>query len=124
MEQSQKVIFPKVRKVRLERFSLFSLAPNIELDVRDGVFCLAGANGLGKSTFLAAVNYGITGIVADPDREFKSVEDYYKYSIGYSDKFFQERFQSRIGKLPQSPSICILAILSILSQEAYLSQMS
>lgn len=94
MDRTSKLIFPKIRKVRLERFSLFSLAPNIDLDIHDGVFCLAGANGLGKSTFLAAVNYGITGIVADPGRPFRSVDEYYKYCMGYSNKFFS-------GKIPE-----------------------
>ncbi len=95
MEQSSKLIFPKIRKVRLERFSLFSLEPNINLDIHDGVFCLAGANGLGKSTFLAAVNYGITGIVAEPGREFRSVEEYYRYCLGYSNDYFSGRISEQ-----------------------------
>jgi len=88
MSQSAKLLLPKIKKVKLYRFSLFSLEPNIEIDINDGVFCLAGANGLGKSTFLAAVNFAITGIVPDPGRKFMSADEYYRHCIGYSDDFF------------------------------------
>ena len=88
MSQSAKLILPKIKKVRLSRFSLFSLQPNIDIDISGGVFCLAGANGLGKSTFLSALNFAITGIVPDPSRGFMSVDEYYKYCIGYSDDYF------------------------------------
>ncbi|HEX3998753.1 MAG TPA: hypothetical protein VHX65_09410, partial [Pirellulales bacterium] len=41
--------FPRIRKAVLSNFSLYSLKPRIEVEFPDGVFCLAGANGLGKS---------------------------------------------------------------------------
>ena len=88
MTQSAKLILPKIKKVGLSGFSLFSLQPNIDIDIGAGVFCLAGANGLGKSTFLSALNFAITGIVPDPSRVFMSVDEYYKYCMGYSDDFF------------------------------------
>jgi ABC-type cobalamin transport system ATPase subunit len=84
---------PRVRKVTLRSFSLYSSKPIIEESFAGGVFCLAGANGLGKSTFLTAVNYGITGIVADPNREFKSVEEYYRHSLEFSSEFFTGRIK-------------------------------
>ena len=43
---------PRPRNVTLRNFSLFNNAPVIRAEFGDGVFCLAGANGLGKSTFL------------------------------------------------------------------------
>ncbi len=43
-----------------------------------------GANGIGKSTLLSAINFCFTGIVSDPGRDFKSMEEYYEYSLGYS----------------------------------------
>ena len=91
MPHSKKLILPKVRNVKLNRFSLYSLQPNIDISIIDGVFCLAGANGLGKSTFLAALNFGITGIVPTPHREFKSVDEYYKLGINFSKDFFTGR---------------------------------
>ncbi|MCP4698063.1 MAG: AAA family ATPase [Gammaproteobacteria bacterium] len=65
MTPSRKLNFPKIKKVELSRFSLYVLKPNIDIEIPDGVFCLAGANGLGKSTFLAAINFAITGMVLD-----------------------------------------------------------
>lgn len=91
MPQSKKLTLPKVRNFKLNRFSLYTLEPNIDISVPDGVFCLAGANGLGKSTFLAALNYGITGIVPDPHREYKSVDEYCKLGTNFSSNFFTGR---------------------------------
>ncbi|MCB0171945.1 MAG: hypothetical protein KDJ97_15465 [Anaerolineae bacterium] len=85
------LVFPKIVKIELDQFSLYSREPNIQVDVSNGVFCLVGANGLGKSTFLAAVNFAITGIVRDPNRKFESVDEYYKYTLGYSNQFFDGR---------------------------------
>jgi DNA repair exonuclease SbcCD ATPase subunit len=63
----------------------------VTAELSDGVFCLAGANGLGKSTFLAAINFGFTGIVSDPDRKFESAEEYYRYSVDFSGDYFSGR---------------------------------
>ncbi len=86
---------PIVRKIELRDFSLYQLAPIISEEVRDGVFCLAGANGLGKSTFLAAVNYAITGIVSDPERRFESAEEYYKDSLDFAGEYFTGRIRDQ-----------------------------
>jgi DNA repair exonuclease SbcCD ATPase subunit len=68
---------------------LFTLEREVTVEITDGVFCLAGANGLGKSTFLLAVTFGLTGIV--PDRAFESVESYYSDSKEFSSGFFSGR---------------------------------
>ena len=88
-----KLSLPRVSSATLHRFSLYSLKSEIKLDFPDGVFCLAGANGLGKSTFLLAINYGITGRVPEPSRVFKSVEEYYKHTYEFSSEFFDGRIQ-------------------------------
>ena len=59
------------------------------------VFCLAGANGLGKSTFMAALNFGLTGRVPEPERQFRSVEEYFQHTEDYSGRYFE----GRIGEL-------------------------
>jgi DNA repair exonuclease SbcCD ATPase subunit len=56
---------------------------------------LAGANGLGKSTFLAAINCGLTGIVPDSSRKFESVPEYYAFSLDFSDQFFDGRVEEK-----------------------------
>ena len=79
-----KLNLPKIRGLTFKNFSLYFRQPVIKIGFRDGVFCLAGANGLGKSTFLAALNYAITGIVSDPERPFQSVDEYYRFSLDFS----------------------------------------
>jgi DNA repair exonuclease SbcCD ATPase subunit len=71
--------------------SIYSKKPTVDVSFASGVFCLAGANGLGKSTFLAALNYAITGIVPDPERKFESVPEYYAYSKDFADNYFDGR---------------------------------
>lgn len=88
-----KLLFPRVRQVRLNNFSLYTLKPTNIIEFSEGVFCLAGANGLGKSTFLAALNYGLTGIVPDPKREFVSVKKYTELGGAFADLFFSGRIQ-------------------------------
>jgi len=77
--------------VKFERFSLYAQRPDVDLQVRPGVFCLAGANGIGKSTFLAAVNFALTGRVPTPDRAFSSTSEYYENSARFAGTFFDGR---------------------------------
>ena len=73
--------FPKIHKINISNFSLYKQKNEIELNLKDGVFCLAGANGLGKSTFIAIVSYALMGIVVDPKKNFDSINqitEFYK----------------------------------------------
>lgn len=85
------VRLPIVQSIEITNFTLYRENPHITLTFGEGVFCLAGANGLGKSTFLAILNYAITGIVADPHRKFRSLKEYYKDSRNYSNEYFAGR---------------------------------
>jgi DNA repair exonuclease SbcCD ATPase subunit len=87
--------FPTLRRIVLRRFSLYSREPEVDEEIAPGVFCLAGANGLGKSTFLAAANFGLTGIVSEPSRRFASAEEYYKHSHDFSEDYFEGRISER-----------------------------
>src|SRR6185436_15222470 len=49
----------------------------------------------GKSTFLLAVNYAITGRVPEPEKDFISLEDYYERSEDFSRSFFEGRIGER-----------------------------
>ncbi|MBL7956000.1 MAG: hypothetical protein JNJ91_13270 [Flavobacteriales bacterium] len=87
----RKLNFPVVRRVRLSHFSLYTLQDQIEFTLGAGVTCIAGANGLGKSTFLQILNYGLTGVVPRPDQKFASVDDYYRDITTFSRDYFQGR---------------------------------
>ncbi|MCK6472713.1 MAG: AAA family ATPase [Planctomycetes bacterium] len=89
----RRLSFPQIRRVVLDKFSLYTQRPGIELDVSAGVLCLAGANGIGKSTFLSAINYGLTGIVPLASREFMSAAEYYKDGLRFSHEFFDGRIE-------------------------------
>ncbi len=86
-----KLRLPRLESVELNRFSLYRNRADIAATFDGGVFCLAGANGLGKSTFLSAIAFGLTGIVADPNRKFDSLSEYYNLSLPYSASYFGGR---------------------------------
>ena len=69
---------PVLRKIRLRAFSLYTERPKVDLDISNGVFCLVGANGIGKSTFIAAVNFGLCGRLPRPGERFRSSEEYFQ----------------------------------------------
>ncbi|MCX4866511.1 MULTISPECIES: AAA family ATPase [unclassified Streptomyces] len=90
-ETHQSVKLPVIHALELSHFTLYQNRNKISIDFGDGVFCLAGANGLGKSTFLAILNYAITGIVASPNQKFQSAKEYYEDSLKYAPGYFQGR---------------------------------
>ena len=92
---------PRPARIVLHNFSFYDNTPVIEAEFVKGVFCLAGANGLGKSTFLAALNYAITGIVPDANRRFESTPEYYRKSLAYSAEFFRGRIDESDSEAAQ-----------------------
>ncbi|HUU41010.1 MAG TPA: AAA family ATPase [Desulfatiglandales bacterium] len=86
-----KLRLPQIERVALRRFSLFTANPNAEFTCGEGVLCIVGANGIGKSTLLSAINFCITGIVPDPNRSFKSMDEYYRFSRDFSSRYFRGR---------------------------------
>lgn len=83
--------FPTLISVQVHAFSLYHGEPNASFHCSEGVTCLVGANGLGKSTLLNAISYALTGIVPDPSRVFKSFDEYYARCLPYADKYFTGR---------------------------------
>lgn len=83
--------FPRILRVSLHSFSLYSLKPNMETILPPGVLCMAGANGIGKSTFLSTVNYALTGAVPHPKRKLLSAAAYYKEATSYVEEYFNGR---------------------------------
>lgn len=82
---------PRLTSVTLTSFSLYSLRRNVTSTLTDGVFCVAGANGLGKSSFIAALNFGLTGGVAPPRPRFDQLSQYARDARNYSDTYFTGR---------------------------------
>lgn len=88
------MVFPKLVSIEISDFSLYKSKDLIHVDFSDGVFCLVGANGLGKSTFISILTYGITGIVINPNRDFSqsnSIVEFVSDNREFSKNFFRGR---------------------------------
>jgi DNA repair exonuclease SbcCD ATPase subunit len=119
--------FPNIARVQLNAFSLYSLEPNVSLILAKGVTCLAGANGIGKSTFLATVNFGLTGAVPNPRRRLLSTGQYLREAQDYTADFFEGRISEedrdvaaitldfKVGKVEYSIQRALFAPIELLS---------
>ena len=90
----KKYSFPVLKNVKISHFSLYKKTEYLDIDLTKNVYCLAGANGLGKSTFITIVNYALTGIVRHPDRNFtwyNSIPKFYNQSKGFAADYFDGR---------------------------------
>jgi len=89
----RKISLPTIKRVALANFDLYSNEPNASANIERPVFCLIGANGLGKSTLLNTINFAITGAIPDPSRKFQSAQDYHRNAsrADRSDDYFSGR---------------------------------
>ncbi|MDW2665708.1 AAA family ATPase [Enterobacter hormaechei] len=76
-----KISLPIIKRVQLFNFDLYTNTPDIDTTISKEVYCLIGANGLGKSTFLNTITYAITGAIPLIERSFLSAQDYYKNAL-------------------------------------------
>jgi energy-coupling factor transporter ATP-binding protein EcfA2 len=94
--EPKKIHFPRIDRIELRNFDLFSREKSPNVSVERNVFCLIGANGLGKSTFLNTVAFAITGAIPEPYRKFHSADDYYKHAARHERT--EEYFGGRISE--------------------------
>jgi DNA repair exonuclease SbcCD ATPase subunit len=83
--------------VIIRNFSLYKKNGRInEINepINSGVFCLAGANGLGKTTFLNAINYGLTGIVLAPSKEVYTPDTIITSNKEYTKRYFEGKIKA------------------------------
>lgn len=90
-EESQGIVLPHVRRLKISHFSLYRNRSENLVIFDKGVFCLSGANGLGKSTFLAILNYSLTGAVAHPDPKVQSLSEYRQRARNNTPDYFTGR---------------------------------
>lgn len=93
-ETARPILLPQPERLTLRNFSLYSRRRSVEVAFDREVFCLAGANGLGKSTFLSALSYAMTGVVARPGVTFLGASDYYDDLVDYSSRYFDGRINA------------------------------
>ncbi|GHU55872.1 hypothetical protein FACS189442_3930 [Spirochaetia bacterium] len=97
MEISGKYNFIQLKRVIIRNFSLYKKEGQlyeVNEPINNGVFCLAGANGLGKTTFLNAINYGLTGIVLAPNKEVYTPDTIVTSSKQYTKRYFEGRIKA------------------------------
>ncbi len=82
---------PTLHRIGLKGFSLYTEKVEIDLEISCGVTCLMGANGIGKSTFIAAVNFGLCGRLPEPGETFQSSNEYFGSVRSFSESFFDGR---------------------------------
>ncbi len=96
--------FPDITRIVIKNFSLFKKTQHISLDIDKKVFCLVGANGLGKSTFVTIINYALTGIVKKADAFFawyKSIPGFYSKSKSFAADYFDGRIAENDRELAE-----------------------
>lgn len=71
-----KYFLPTIASVQLAEFDLYRRKPDVGIELDRMVFCLIGANGLGKSTYLSSLIYGLTGGIPYRSRSFSSPREY------------------------------------------------
>lgn len=76
--QTTKISFPRIESIRLFDFDLYSDEPQAAVTIGKSVFCLIGANGLGKTTFLNTLNFAITGAVPSTQKKYLTDKKYYR----------------------------------------------
>jgi DNA repair exonuclease SbcCD ATPase subunit len=92
----RKLSIPRVTKVALRGFSVYALNKSVEVEVSPGTTCLACANGLGKSTFLSASKYGLTGaIVTAEGPQSRDLGEYRKAAISFAREYYTGRITER-----------------------------
>ncbi len=76
--KSNKIRLPVIKEVKFHDFDLYTNNPNVVTSIEKNVYCLIGANGLGKSTFLNSITYCVTGAIPLPSNEkvFTSTQEY------------------------------------------------
>jgi len=90
--------FIQLQTVIVRNFSLYKkngVIYEVNEEINKGVYCLAGANGLGKTTFLNSINYGLTGIVLEPNKEVFSPGEIVKANKDYTKRYFIGRIDKK-----------------------------
>jgi DNA repair exonuclease SbcCD ATPase subunit len=90
--------FPKIEQIIIRNFSLYTKGETIieiNENINNGVYCRAGANGLGKTTFLNIINFGLTGLVLSPNSSFFSPDQIQKRNSRFTDNYFNGRVKER-----------------------------
>lgn len=88
---------PSITGVQLSSFDLFRRKPDVGVILDKPVYCLIGANGLGKSSFLNTILYGLTGGLPCRTRGFSSPKEYAEEATRFDRR--QDYFGGRLSEM-------------------------
>lgn len=86
---------PRLLQLSVSGVHLYNDGDTIDVDLEHPITALVGANGIGKSTLLALINFGITGIVPDETVTFQSVEEFVADTGSFARNYFDGRVAER-----------------------------
>ncbi|PZE56164.1 AAA family ATPase [Curtobacterium sp. MCLR17_044] len=82
---------PWVQHVEVDGVRLYEDGGNLGFDVTHPLTAFVGANGIGKSTLLALINFALTGIVVDPAANYLDVPNIATRSASFARSYFSGR---------------------------------
>ena len=84
---------PRLSSLTARGFSIFESTDEITVDLSKPLSCFAGANGIGKSTLMTAINYGLTGLTPIPRRSYATPSEYFEDALRRATTYFDGRIQ-------------------------------
>lgn len=93
-----KLLLPRPQKLCVQGVQLYSKGGVVEFDVSSDFTCVVGANGLGKSTFVNLVLYGITGVVLRPGHKLIPISGKSSSFWGQGRDFAKSYFEGRVAR--------------------------
>ncbi|WP_277405553.1 AAA family ATPase [Lacrimispora xylanisolvens] len=87
----RKIYIPYLKSITIEHFSLYKQKPTFSYDFVTGVNLIIGVNGIGKTTFISLMKYGlIGGYKKDSDVKIYNYQKR-KNRKQFNNEFFRER---------------------------------
>lgn len=85
---------PELLRLRVTGVKLYNDGGALEVGLQAPTLAFVGANGIGKSTLLALVNFALTGIVVDSKAtSFRSVEEFVQGTSSFASSYFSGRVE-------------------------------
>lgn len=86
-----KIYLPTLKSIRVKHYSLYPQATDFTFDFIEGVNLIIGGNGIGKTSFINLIKYGLIGLYRK-ELEVRSYKDEKKeHRRSYANEFFRKR---------------------------------
>lgn len=91
----KKIFLPKLVRIEVENFSLYSQQPSFSYDFKSGINAIIGVNGIGKTTFIELIIYCLVGY----KREYKLNKRKNEMAfVKKNQNYFSSRFNNNFEK--------------------------